>query len=176
MLMSRLLLIVLLAGMVSGCAASTTSQPASTSPALTPFDQLTFHTTTFHLGSWPSRNGPMSHAKQGPRDKTGVRMVDVNGVLYDAPVIQAQDGAGALLNYATDQNPDDLSLAEKDAQRLIDKRVTNPATNDAWWFPYPFPYALYGDPHDTVTPPWYSGMAQGEAVYLFTRLYEITHD
>ena len=179
--MSRLLLMLMLAGIVTGCATpATTATHSSPTPsptaAPTPLDLLTFHTAVYHLGAWSNANGPMPHAKTGPRDGTGVRMTDVKGVLYNSPVIQAQDGAGALLQYGTSKDMTYLDLAKKDAQRLIDTHVTNAVTKDAWWFPYPFDYALYGDPTDTTIGPWYSGMAQGEAVYLFTRLYEITGD
>lgn len=174
---SRLLLLVALVGILVGCDTSGSAHTASSSPVnATPLDLLSVHTTSFHLGPWPTAAGPMPKAEAGPRDSTGVRMVARNGVLYNAPVMQAQDGLGALLVYVANKNKTYLKLAEKEGQRLIDTHMTNPATGDAWWFAYPFNYALYQDPQDTTIAPWYSGMAQGEAVYLFTRLYEITHN
>lgn len=46
----------------------------------------------------------------------------------------------------------------------------------ALWFEYPFTFEFKGDPAETLTPPWRSGMAQGQALSAFSRLYALTHD
>src|SRR5204863_5048712 len=43
----------------------------------------------------------------------------------------------------------------------------------AIYFPYPFYWSR--GPNDVMKPPWYSGMAQGQALTVFVRLYELTH-
>lgn len=44
------------------------------------------------------------------------------------------------------------------------------------WFEYPFDYAPREDPARTLPAPWWSAMAQGQAMSLFVRLYERTGD
>lgn len=46
----------------------------------------------------------------------------------------------------------------------------------AMWFGYPFEHRLHHDDGLTMTPPWFSGMAQGQALSLFVRLHEETGD
>lgn len=46
----------------------------------------------------------------------------------------------------------------------------------ALWFPYRFDFALYGDASETLRAPWYSALAQGQALSLFVSLYQATHD
>ncbi|WP_267594458.1 D-glucuronyl C5-epimerase family protein [Carbonactinospora thermoautotrophica] len=60
--------------------------------------------------------------------------------------------------------------AKCQAQRLIDRRV---AYGGGWFYPYPFRYALHRI-YDIYEPPWYSQMAQGQALSLFVRLYQVT--
>ena len=44
----------------------------------------------------------------------------------------------------------------------------------AWFFPYTFDFAVHGIAADTMRAPWYSGMAQGQALSLFVRLDQAT--
>jgi hypothetical protein len=99
----------------------------------------------------------------------------VKGVIYQQPVSQAQDGLYALVRYKSGQGADYLVRAEKEAKRLIATHTTNPATGKAWWYPYRFTINEYGTTQ-VARPPWYSGMAQGTALHLFTELYTLTHD
>jgi hypothetical protein len=46
----------------------------------------------------------------------------------------------------------------------------------AAWAPYQFRFAVHSDPANTLEPPWYSGMAQGEFLSVLCRLYEFTED
>ena len=41
----------------------------------------------------------------------------------------------------------------------------------AWWYPYPFPWTYY---ERTLDAPWWSSMAQGEALSLYSRLAAVT--
>ncbi|MGI5480448.1 D-glucuronyl C5-epimerase family protein [Streptomyces lavendofoliae] len=93
---------------------------------------------------------------------------------YDQPVTQIQFALGCVTSYRTETDADRKALfltrAKAQAKRLIDRRVE---TRGAWYFPYPFDYA-----HETHTSvrykaPWYSGMAQGEAISLFIQLSQL---
>jgi hypothetical protein len=64
-----------------------------------------------------------------------------------------------------------LARAELQAQRLIDTAVIS---RNAMYFPYPFDFKRHGVTADTMVAPWYSAMAQGQALTLFVRLHEIT--
>jgi D-glucuronyl C5-epimerase-like protein len=108
-----------------------------------------------------------------PHDSDGVRMYVINGKLYDHPVQQASYGFQNLYAYSVTSNSTYLSRAEAQAGRLIDRKVTS---RGAWYFPYPFSFALHGNSSDTLKAPWYSAMAQGMALGLFVRLYKVTND
>lgn len=108
-----------------------------------------------------------------PRDSTGVRMYTLNGALYDHPVAQAQDALMALSDYHLTGEARYLTRAVLDAQRLVDRRVES---DEAWYFPYPFDFLLHGNSNEVLQAPWFSGMAQGQALSLFTRLHQVTGD
>lgn len=107
----------------------------------------------------------------GVRDATGVPMFKKAGKVYDHPVRQAQDGLAALESYRISKDPRYLTQAQLDAQRLLDRKVQR---DSGFFFPYPFDFALHGKVANTIRAPWYSGMAQGQALSLFTRLASVT--
>ncbi len=133
----------------------------------------------YSLGSWPvAAEGPYAGVGLSDchRDSTGVCIEVVNGVTYNHPVFQAQDGLGALALYIHNGPSDtaDLALAQKEAARLVSTHLTNSHTGASWWFPYRFSFEEYGLSSLTFHPPWYSGMAQGAELDLFARLYLTT--
>jgi hypothetical protein len=106
-------------------------------------------------------------------DGQGVRMFRVNGKLYDHPVAQGRYAIQNLNSYRLTGNPAYLSIAAKNAQRLVDRRVLS---DGAWYFPYAFDFAPLRDTSEILRAPWYSGMAQGRALSVFVRLYQVTGD
>jgi hypothetical protein len=90
-----------------------------------------------------------------------------DGKLYPHPVAAAQYG----MHQVTVGH---RAKALAAGNNLLDQAVRG--DGGALWLPYRFPFALYGDPAKTLTPPWYSAMAQGEALSLFTALAEKTGD
>lgn len=109
----------------------------------------------------------------GVLDATGVAMFTRDSKTYDHPVRQAQQGLLALESYRIGKDPRYLAKAVLDAQRLLDRKVQR---GSASFFPYPFDFALHSSSKNMIRAPWYSGMAQGQALSLFTRLAEVTKD
>lgn len=107
----------------------------------------------------------------GVRDATGVPMFKKAGKVSDHPVRQAQDGLAALESYRISKDPRYLEQAQLDAQRLLDRKVQR---GSGFFFPYPFNFPLHSKGAYTIRAPWYSGMAQGQALSLFTRLASVT--
>lgn len=102
-----------------------------------------------------------------PHDSAGVRMHRIDGKLYDHPVAQAQYGLWNLATFRAQGDRFFLSRARLQADRLIE---TKTVSRDAWWHPYPFDFRMTRAHGITLRAPWYSGMAQGEALSLFAQL------
>jgi hypothetical protein len=122
---------------------------------------------------WPYRRTVPTVLGDGVRDSSGVRMYRSGSRLYDHPVGQAQDGISSLESYVLTSDQRYLSQALGDAHRLVNRRVLS---RGAWFYPYPFDFSLHSDPANVIHAPWYSAMAQGQALTLFARLYEQTRD
>lgn len=116
------------------------------------------------------RSSPVPLVDTGVHDATGVRMTSLGGKLYDHPVAQAQYGLNLLESHRITGDQAYLDRAKLQAQRLINRRVLR---SGAWFYPYPFNYRLHAR-YDLYTAPWYSMMAQGQALSLFTRLHQRT--
>ncbi|MDA8436321.1 MAG: D-glucuronyl C5-epimerase family protein [Actinomycetales bacterium] len=117
---------------------------------------------------------PLPLVDTGPHDASGVRMYLVGGVQHNHPVAQAQYGLRLLDSYRLTGDAAYLTLAVAQAQRIISLRVVS---NGAWFYPYDYAFALHQDPtKGLMRAPWFSAMAQGEALSLFTRLFEVTGD
>jgi hypothetical protein len=108
-----------------------------------------------------------------PTDDTGVRMHVTADGRVNHPVSQAQYGLALLGLYHLTGAPRHLELAELQADRLLDTAIES---RGAVFFPYPFDFFRHSDPSDAMRAPWFSAMAQGQALSLFERLFEVTHD
>lgn len=146
-----------------------------------------YNTTGYHIATdlpepmRPWRDRPVLWANASPT--TGTYHLDADGVykyyaadggIYDHPVGQAQFALGCLASYRTETDPARqcllLTRAKTQADRLINQRTEARA---AWWFPYPFDFTHTVHTGVTYTAPWYSGMAQGEALSLFVQLAQV---
>ncbi|WP_330344049.1 D-glucuronyl C5-epimerase family protein [Streptomyces longwoodensis] len=150
-------------------------------PTTLPFE---FNTSGYQVVDVPEtlrpwRNRPVPKGDEGAYvDAQGVRMfyndpdvfINGDGKLYDHPVTQIQYGLGCLASYRTIGDTWFLTRAKAQAQRQIDRRVE---TRGAWYFPYPFNYTHNEHGGLVYTAPWYSGMAQGEAISLFIQLAQL---
>ena len=115
---------------------------------------------------------PLPLPDTGVHDSTGVRMVRISGTLVDHPVAQAQYGINLLESFRVTGKQEYLTLAERQAQRIVRRRL---AYGGGWFYPYAFRYGLHRTA-EIYNPPWYSMMAQGQALTLFTRLYRVTQN
>src|SRR5690349_907444 len=129
----------------------------------------------------PWRDRPVTWANASPTsgtyhlDPDGVyKYYAADGNVYDHPVGQAQFALGCITSYRIEADPARKALfltrAKTQADRLIGQHVE---ARGAWWFPYPFPFTHAVHTGVTYTAPWYSGMAQGEALSLFVQLAEL---
>ena len=130
----------------------------------------------------PWRDRPTTWANVTPDNEH--TYLDAQGVImyrpsltaagYNQPVTQIQFGLGCVTSYRTEQDPARKSLfltrAKAQANRLIETRVES---RGAWYFPYPFDFTHSTHSGITYKAPWYSGMAQGEAISLFIQLSQL---
>ncbi|MEU6707100.1 D-glucuronyl C5-epimerase family protein [Streptomyces wuyuanensis] len=154
-------------------------------PTALPFDfnKDGYHIATDipeHLRPW--RDRPTKWENASP--STGAYRLNADGVYlyfpgggttgYDHPVGQIQFGLGCITSYRTEQDPTRRALflerAKAQADRLIEKRVE---ARGAWYFPYAFDFSHAVHTGVDYKAPWYSGMAQGEAISLFIQLSEL---
>ncbi|TFV96809.1 cell wall-binding repeat-containing protein [Leifsonia flava] len=146
------------------CVYPVTDQPL-TSWALTPW------TLNAQAAAPYSDRPPVNVADPSIKlDSTGLRIYlrRDTGARADHPVAYAQYGISALMEYERTGKKVWLDRAVRQGKRLIDLHTER---NGAWWYPYSFPWTYY---ERTISAPWYSGMAQGQALSLFVRLAEET--
>jgi len=106
-------------------------------------------------------------------DDNLIPLHNYKGKLNYHPVFLAQKGLRYVDVYHTTHEVKYLETAEKIANKLLSISLQ---IKSSAFFPYMFDFPLHGYVEDTMYAPWYSGMAQGQALSLFSRLYEITHD
>jgi hypothetical protein len=158
-----------------------TSASASAAPTafVLPF---TFNENAYTVADLAPLEQPLSaataaHLDTGVHDSSGVRMWRAGGVLYNYPGAAAKYGLANLNTYRDTLDTFYLQRAEAQAQRLVDIHVEAAAPGGAvaWYFPNLYPRYRH-DLHkgNLIEPPWYSAMAQGLALALFSRLEETT--
>jgi hypothetical protein len=109
----------------------------------------------------------------GVHDADGVRLIRVNGRLYDSPGGQAAYGVANLNTYRLTGDRFFLDRALAQARRLLDEYE---AVGDAWYFPHRYPKDVHWKNGADLRAPWYSAMTQGYALGLFAALWEETRD
>ena len=106
-----------------------------------------------------------------PQDEDGVIVYEYDARLYYNPVQIAQRGMWFGDNYRRTGDARYLERSEAHAARLIADAVE---VDGALYLPYHFDFRLHNRPDQVMEAPWYSGMAQGQALSLFLRLHEMT--
>ncbi|MFD7228099.1 D-glucuronyl C5-epimerase family protein [Streptomyces sp. NPDC059881] len=164
-----------------------TPAPAAVREALPDTLPFTFRTSGYTAADLPEqlrpwRDRPTAWAAVTP--DTTHTYLDPAGVIkyrpsrsaagYDQPVTQIQFGLGCVAAHRTAGDPDRKALflkrAKAQAHRLMDNRVES---RGAWYFPYPFDFTHSTHSGISYRAPWYSGMAQGEAISLFIQLSQL---
>ena len=108
-----------------------------------------------------------------PADSSGIRLYEKFGNLYYHPVIMAEHTIRFLDCYIRTENEEYLKNALVYSDKLIE---IGTESNGAIYFPYNFELILHNIPSEVLSAPWYSGMAQGEALSAFVRLYNVTNE
>ena len=132
---------------------------------------------TSHLTPKPVQQRPYTdkllseHVLPAPVDKDGVRAYDLNGKSYYHPVAIAQFALAKLDVAQRTGSAAALRSAKINARKLIEISTMH---RGGMYFPYPFDFPLGGVKSQTIHSPWWSAMVQGQALSLFTRLYDET--
>jgi hypothetical protein len=138
-------------------------------------DGRTFRTS--HLVPKPVHQKPYQdkllseHILPAPVDKDGVRAFELDGKSYYHPVGIAQYALAKLDVAQRTGSKAALKAAKVNAAKLIEISHVH---RGGMYFPYPFDFALGGFKKQTIHSPWWSAMAQGQALSLFVRLYNTT--
>jgi len=166
--------LILAAALLCGCTTSSTprvslAQSASAIPAVGDV------AVVFHGGEYiPFFTYPSVNPFRGSVvDTEGLPLKESRatlGVYYRNPVTFSQLGLTELNNFRLTQDRKHLLLAMKAAGALAAMAETDGA--GALWLPYSESFPLTEG--DAMSAPWYSAMAQGEALALFVRLGEVT--
>lgn len=117
-------------------------------------------------------SSPLPLVDSGVHDAQGVLMTVRGGELYDHPGMAACYGLWNLDSYRLTGKLFYLKRAEVQAERVVASRTV--AADGAWFFPNVYVRGRAGDVHLQLTPPWYSALAQGWALSLFSRLDQRT--
>lgn len=97
----------------------------------------------------------------------------MDGKQYLHPTLMTQKALDMLSNFRVTNDTTYLHHAELIADKLIKMSITT-EEDSSWLFMYPFTFYLHDLKDQALTPPWVSGMAQGQALSLFTRLFKFT--
>lgn len=108
-----------------------------------------------------------------PVDRDGVRDYEREGTHYYHPVAIAQFALAKLDQANSTGSAAALKSAKVNAEKLLE---TGTRVGNGIYFAYPFDFTLGGFEGETLHSPWWSAMAQGEALSLFVRLKEATGD
>lgn len=122
---------------------------------------------------------PYSAETVTPLDELG--KVDAHGVLdhrrsgrrHFHPVHTSQFALLALANWDLTKESGYLESAAANMDALLE-RAEN--TDFGVFLPYTFDFALHSDRNNVIRAPWYSAMAQGQALSVLSRLYEATNE
>ncbi|MGI8658880.1 MAG: D-glucuronyl C5-epimerase family protein [Candidatus Limnocylindria bacterium] len=165
-----LLIASMFPGTVAGLQATPEAPPVGTSARVGPFQ---FDTGPYELIDLPIEllpyYGPTVVSSCGLTDGSGVAMFQTGGVIYNHPVAQSRCALNMLRNYRLTSDTAYLDTAIANANRLLNRGV---AHGGGLFFPYPFNWNNPG--RGSMTAPWYSAMAQGQALSTFVRLFEWT--
>ena len=149
------------------------SEPPLASTAPPPFRVEPIVVVRLAAGQGPLDGSPATspHYTAEHPDADGVPLAVQGGRLVYKPVALAQLGIRYLNGYRRSGDPAYLVLPEAIGRALV--RLGH-WSQGALYLPYEFDFAMHGNRADVIRSPWYSAMAQGLALALFTKLHEAT--
>ena len=100
-------------------------------------------------------------------------MFDYEGNKYYHPVQIALWMLRYMDAFRITGNYEYITRSELFANKLIELSML---INGALYFPYNFSCPVHGDKKDKMIAPWYSGMAQGQTLSAFVRLFQATNN
>jgi len=139
-----------------------------------PFQITDYPVKRLRYQEWPyvgEKLVSMDYQNSYPTDDEGIILFIYNDGEYYHPVNISQWVLRFLDGYVQTNDPEYLHRAEIFAEKLLDISVE---VKDALYLPYVFDIPVHGHPVDKMIAPWYSGMAQGQSLSAFVRLYHIT--
>jgi hypothetical protein len=132
---------------------------------------------TFDIRILPYDQLPYSYTYQSTKtkktDDEGVPLHTYRGTLNYHPVYLVQRALKFLAIY---RNTDDQQYYNRLVKTIEKLEGISLKVDSAIYFPYTFDFALHGCREEKMKAPWYSGMAQGQALSLFIRTYKLTGD
>lgn len=105
-------------------------------------------------------------------DSSGVALFEYDGQTYYHPVYIGHLCERALSDYYLSGEDKYLDYAKKSAQALVERATRS---HGGLYFPYQFDYYAYEHLLEYQAP-WYSGLAQGVMLSVFSRLFYLTGD
>lgn len=123
--------------------------------------------------SLPYRSDQAAPIDVADTDSNGVVTYQRNGVRHPHPVAYAQYALKMLNSWHVTSDETFLDRAVANGEAMLDAATRR---DGRIWLPYEFDFPLHGDVKNTIHAPWWSAMAQGQALSLFVRLHEATGD
>ncbi len=141
------------------------------SPAMS-FTAISWSLTALPAGRrFYALSDPVALTPPAPVDRHGVVLFERDSKRYYHPVAIAQQALAYLESYRINEDPRYLERARTYADQLA---AIGTRARGALYFPYRFSFTLAGNRRDVMKPPWYSAMAEGQALSLMVRLFELT--
>jgi len=106
-----------------------------------------------------------------PYDADSIEMWFYQGGVYYHPTLLSRRVQNIISTYRRNGDEKYLERAEKLAARVLSMCFPD---GDAVFAGFPFRFAVHGDSALLLSPPWVSGMTQGELLMAVVRLFKIT--
>ena len=140
----------------------------------------TYKTINFEIQSLTFEERP--YYRTSPYSLNVPALADSNGIALHVrnddttyhPVVLAQYMIRYTNSYYLTQNQEYIDLADKYLNKLLEDAYYT--VDSAPFFPYTFDFELHGDYSQIMKAPWFSAMAQGQALSAIVDLYEFTQD
>lgn len=126
-----------------------------------PYESLRYTSSTLQVADDPNYI----------QDSSGVLMTEYHDSLYYHPVTIASRCYIYLSAYAKTSDKKYLNLLDKHLDLLVNISFRK---DSAMFFPYNFAYDVHQNSNWRFDSPWYSGMAQGKILSIFSRAFELT--